>query len=123
MYLFVKNSHLFFIIVTITLFNLRFWMRTARPQKAVPKVLYFLPHINDTLLLFTGMMLMVITRYTPFGNADWLGVKLILVVAYIGMGIFCLHSRPRSAGWWLGYVLSMGCIGVIYWLAHYKPLF
>ena len=97
MYLIVKHSHLVFVVITVVLFNLRFWMRTILPSSPVPKVLRFVPHINDTLLLFTGMMLMTITRYVPFGNADWLGVKLILVVLYVLVGMFCLKSPPRSA--------------------------
>ena len=102
MYLIVKHSHLVFVVITVVLFNLRFWMRTILPSRPVPKVLRFVPHINDTLLLFTGMMLMTITRYVPFGNADWLGVKLILVVLYVLVGMFCLKSPPRSAKWWIG---------------------
>ena len=123
MYLIVKHSHLVFVVITVVLFNLRFWMRTILPSRPVPKVLRFVPHINDTLLLFTGMMLMTITRYVPFGNADWLGVKLILVVLYVLGGMFCLKSPPRSAKWWIGYALSIGCRCTIYWLATYKPMF
>ena len=123
MYLIVKHSHLVFVVITVVLFNLRFWMRTILPSSPVPKVLRFVPHINDTLLLFTGMMLMTITRYVPFGNADWLGVKLILVVLYVLVGMFCLKSPPRWAKWWIGYALSIGCLCTIYWLATYKPMF
>lgn len=78
---------------------------------------------DDTLLLFTGMMLMTITHYVPFGNANWLGVKLILVVLYVLVGMFCLKSPPRSTKWWIGYALSTGCLCTIYWLATYKPMF
>jgi hypothetical protein len=123
MYLIVKHSHLVFVVITVVLFNLRFWMRTILPSRPVPKVLRFVPHINDTLLLFTGMMLMTITRYVPFGNANWLGVKLILVVLYVLVGMFCLKSPPRSAKWWIGYALSISCLCTIYWLATYKPMF
>ncbi|MBH5328628.1 SirB2 family protein [Eikenella sp. S3360] len=123
MYLIAKHSHLLFVVITVILFNLRFWLRTARPQRPVPKALRILPHLNDTLLLLTGILLLAITRYTPFGNANWLGVKLILVVVYIFLGMFCLKSPPRSGKWWLGYALSMGCLCLIYWLATYKPLF
>lgn len=123
MYPIVKHSHLLFVVITVILFNLRFWLRTARPARPVPKALRFLPHINDTLLLLTGIALIFLTRYTPFGNANWLGVKLILVVVYIFLGMFCLKSPPRSGKWWLGYTLSMACLGIIYWLATYKPLF
>ena len=116
-------NHMVFVVITVVLFNLRFGMRTILPSRPVPKVLRIVPHINDTLLLFTGMMLMTITRYVPFGNADWLGVKLILVVLYVLVGMFCLKSPPRSAKWWIGYALSIGCLCTIYWLATYKPMF
>lgn len=92
---------------------------------ALPPTLF--PYIqqanDDTLLLFTGMILMTITRYVPFGNANWLGVKLILVVLYVLVGMFCLKSPPRSTKWWIGYALSTGCLCTIYWLATYKPMF
>ena len=73
MYSIVKHSHLLFVAITLILFNLRFWLRTFWPQRTIPKVLRILPHINDTLLLLTGIKLMVLTRYVPFGNANWLG--------------------------------------------------
>lgn len=123
MYSIVKHSHLLFVAITLILFNLRFWLRTFWPQRTIPKVLRILPHINDTLLLLTGIKLMILTRYVPFGNANWLGVKLTLLVVYILLGMFCLKSPPRTAKSAVGYVLSMACIVAICWLARYKPLF
>ena len=32
-----------------------------------------------------------------------------------------LKSKPRSTQAWLFYLLSMGIVGTIYWLATYKP--
>ena len=107
MYLGIKHSHLFFITMTFILFNLRFWLRTMKPEKPLPSALRFMPHINDTLLLFSGMML---------------GVKLGLVLVYIILGVICLRSRPRSVQWFALYAVSLGCIACIAYLAYFKPL-
>lgn len=120
-YLFVKYSHMTFVAITILLFNLRFWMLFTRPQKPLPGVLKALPHINDTMLLFTGLWLMKITHFTPFANANWLGVKLLLVLAYVGIGIVTLKSAPRTVKANIGYLLCLLCLCTIIYLAWYKP--
>lgn len=120
-YIWAKKGHLFFVAMTVLLFNLRYWMLFAKPEKPLPGVLKVLPHLNDTTLLFTGLWIMTIAHWTPFGNANWLGVKLLLVVAYVLVGMKALKSKPRSTQAWLFYLLSMGIVGIIYWLAKYKP--
>ncbi|MDO1509088.1 MULTISPECIES: SirB2 family protein [unclassified Neisseria] len=120
-YLIVKHSHITFVAITILLFNLRFWMRCAKPENPLPKLLKIIPHFNDTLLLFTGLWLMKITHFTPFGNADWLGVKILILLAYIGLGMMTVKAQPRTPKANLGYVLSMACIVSIIYLAYYKP--
>ncbi|TCO98347.1 SirB2 family protein [Uruburuella suis] len=120
-YLLVKHSHITFVAITIILFNLRFWLRFARPEKPLAGILKVLPHFNDTLLLFTGLWLMKITHFSPFGNADWLGVKLLLLLVYIGIGIVAIKSAPRSGRANAGYALCMVCVLVMIYLARYKP--
>ncbi|QEY26550.1 SirB2 family protein [Neisseria zalophi] len=120
-YLIVKHSHITFVVLTIFLFNLRFWLRFIRPEKPLPKILKVIPHINDTLLLFTGLWLMKITHFTPFANANWLGVKLLILLAYIFLGGMTFRAIPRSTRSWLGYVLSMVCVFSIVYLALNKP--
>lgn len=122
LYLPVKNTHLFFVTMTFILFNLRFWLRTMRPEKPLPLVLKVIPHINDSMLLFTGMLMMQIVPWQPFGANKWLGVKLLLVVGYIVSGIFCLRSQPKTTKWWAFYGLSISLIAVIAYLAKMKPI-
>ena len=38
-YLLVKHSHITFVAITIILFNLRFWLRFARPEKPLAGLL------------------------------------------------------------------------------------
>lgn len=120
-YLIVKHSHMLFVAITVLLFNLRFWLRAAKPEKPLPKILKIIPHFNDTLLLFTGLWLMKITHFTPFGNANWLGVKLLLLLVYIGFGMITVRAVPKTGRAWTGYALSMLCVAAIVYLARYKP--
>ena len=122
LYLPIKYAHLIFVTTTIVLFNLRFWLRTMQPEKPLPVILRVLPHINDSLLLFTGMLMMQIVPWQPFGANKCLGVKLLLVLAYIFFGAFCLRATPRSGKWFGLYGAGMLIVLTIIYLAHWKPL-
>ncbi|MDO5357245.1 MAG: SirB2 family protein [Conchiformibius sp.] len=117
-YLPTKHSHLLFIALSIILFNLRFWLRTAKPARPLPKVLNILPHINDTLLLCSGMLLAAIAKFSLSG---WLGLKLLLVVAYIGCGFVCMKRPPRHAASYAAYAVCMLLIAAVIYLARSKP--
>lgn len=116
----IKSSHIFFISASLILFNLRFWLRIAFPKTPLPVALRIVPHINDSCLLLAGMMMMTIVRLSPFQHA-WLGVKLLLVAAYIGIGFVSLKNPPRSVKSNLAYVVCMMLFILIYHLARYKP--
>lgn len=121
-YLIVKHSHMVFVSITIILFNLRFWMLAARPQKPLPGILKAMPHINDTMLLFTGLWLMKLTHFTPF-NAPWLAVKIVLLLVYIGFGVAMMRSAPRSSKFYVTYLCAMACVATIVYMALFKPYF
>lgn len=117
-----KHSHLMFVAVSILLFNLRFWLRFARPERALHKVLRIVPHINDTLLLFTGMLMMAVAHFSPFGAHRWLGVKLLLVLCYIAAGFVALKRPPRSRAAGGAYVAGMVLVLAVAALARFKPI-
>ena len=120
MYPMMKHSHLLFVVLTVFLFNLRFLLRWVWPEKNLPKLLKIMPHLNDTLLLGTGLWLMYITKFMPFVNADWLGVKLLLLVFYIGLGTITMKSAPRRKKNIIAYIASMLCVAAMVYLALYK---
>lgn len=80
-----------------------------------------LPHLNDTMLLFTGLWLMKITHFSPF-NAPWLGTKILLLLAYIALGMMMMRARPRSTKFYTVYLLAMCCVACIVYLAKTKVL-
>lgn len=120
-YLFVKYSHQIFVTITILLFNIRFFMLWRHPEKPLAGIWKAMPHLNDTMLLFTGLWLMKITHFSPF-NAPWLGMKILLLLVYIVLGMIMMRSRPRSPKFYIVYVLAMLCVATIVFLAKTKTL-
>ena len=120
-YLFVKYSHQIFVAITILLFNIRFFMLWRHPEKPLAGIWKAMPHLNDTMLLFTGLWLMKITHFSPF-NAPWLGMKILLLLVYIVLGMIMMRSRPRSPKFYIVYALAMSCVATIVFLAKTKTL-
>ncbi|MFQ3038192.1 SirB2 family protein [Neisseria cinerea] len=120
-YLIVKYSHQIFVTVTILLFNIRFFLLWKNPEKPLAGFWKALPHLNDTMLLFTGLWLMKITHFSPF-NAPWLGTKILLLLTYIALGMIMMRARPRSAKFYAVYLLAMCCVTCIVYLAKTKVL-
>jgi len=71
-----------------------------------------LPHLVDTVLLLSALLLAWLLRLHP-GNAPWLLAKTIGLLAYIGLGLLALKpGRPvalRTAAW-------LGALAVFGWI-------
>ncbi len=122
LYLGLKHSHVLLVVLSVCLFNLRYFMRVLKPQQPLARLWRVLPHIVDTLLLLSGLGLIWITGFIPMVNAQWLGLKLLLLLLYIGFGFYAMRSRPRRAQAIYSYVLAMLAIGLMVYLAWYKPI-
>ena len=61
-----------------------------------------LPHVVDTVLLASALMLAWMLRLTP-GQAPWLLAKIVGLVVYVALGVIALRpGRPRpvrAAAW------------------------
>ncbi len=71
-----------------------------------------LPHIVDTVLLLTGLLLAWTLRLTPTA-APWLVAKLAGLLLYIAFGVVALRpgvALPLRVGAWLGALLTVGWI-------------
>lgn len=118
----IKHTHLLFVAFSIIMFNLRYWFRFGKPERAMPLPLRIAPPVNDSLLLFTGMLMMHIIPWQPFGANAWLGTKLGLVVVYIIFGLIAMKSRPRSPKAHIFYALAMATVLAAAYLARVKPI-
>lgn len=101
MYPIMKHLHMTLAFLTLFSFALRgIWMMRQSPllhQRWVK----IAPHIIDTLLLVTALILAGILRYNP-GAHPWLMAKIIALVVYIVLGVIAFrhpNAKVRVASW------------------------
>jgi len=78
-----------FVAISMLLFQYRFFLKVF--NKPVFRFLKTIPHINDTLLLISGISLAYIASFNPL-NHSWLSAKIIALVIYIAFGFMTLKS-------------------------------
>jgi uncharacterized membrane protein SirB2 len=74
-----------------------------------------LPHLIDTVLLASALLLAWMLRLGP-GNAPWLLAKVIGLLVYIGLGVVALRPRqprPLRFGAWLLALATVGWIASV----------
>ena len=109
-YSLVKHLHLATVAVSLALFVLRgLWMIVESPRLHARWV-RIVPHVNDTVLLASGIGLAVLIGQYPLADG-WLTAKLVALLVYIGLGTMAL-KRGRTRGVriaaWLGALAVFG---------------
>ena len=90
----IRLIHLSSITLSISFFVVRgYWMWFC-PERLNIEWVKFVPHIIDTVLLVSGITLIMLTQQYPH-QQPWLLSKLIALLAYIGFGIMALR-RART---------------------------
>lgn len=103
----IKNIHMLTVLISISGFILRgIWMIRDSPhlQQRWVKIA---PHINDTILLITGITLAISIQQYPFVHG-WLTAKVLALLAYIGLGVITLRqgrSKQQRITAWLAAIL------------------
>ena len=109
-YLILKNLHLATIAVTLTLFLVRgVWMMADSPRLQARWV-RIVPHVNDTLLLASGIALAVLIQQYPLMHG-WLTAKVLALIAYIVLGTLALKrgkTKSRRIAAWIAALLVFG---------------
>ncbi|AVQ89714.1 SirB family protein [Citrobacter freundii] len=92
------NVHLISIALSVGLLTLRFWWRYTDSRLACARWTRIVPPVVDTVLLLSGIALMVKAHILPFTeHGTWLTEKLFGVIIYIVLGFIALdYRRARS---------------------------
>ena len=123
-YGFIKTLHLTTVSFSIVLFILRgIWMlnnSSGYRKTWVRRIV----QVNDTVLLICGIIMAVTIQQYPFVHG-WLTAKLVLLLAYIVMGMLALHwlrYKPLQLITWLcaigiyGYLIGIALNRTPLWL-------
>lgn len=121
----IKHLHLLTVIITVLLFLLRFFWQRSGSAMLQRRWVRIVPHVNDTLLLLTGALLVAITHFYPFSpQGSWLTEKLLGVIIYIALGSVALSRRPRTDRTrWVAFVIALLALVMVIKLAVTKMPF
>ncbi|WNJ82039.1 SirB2 family protein [Cedecea neteri] len=121
-YFSLKYLHIFTVVISISLFVLRYWWQYRGSVMSGKRWVRIVPHVNDTLLLISGFALVMVTHFYPFTpQGTWLTEKLFGVIIYIALGFIALGKRPRSQQVrWFAFLLGLVVLYIIIKLATTK---
>jgi uncharacterized membrane protein SirB2 len=117
-YLPIKHAHILLALLSGLGFALRGFVRLVLNRTLEHRLLKVAPHVIDTLLLASGVTLWVNVGWPLL---SWLGLKLMLVVAYIVLGMMAFRSMQQTRAVWL-YLAALAVFLSIAALALHKPL-
>lgn len=123
-YLAIKMIHLICVVASLIGFFARGAGHLAGASWVDQKWVKVAPHVVDTLLLVSGVGLIMVTHQYP-GETPWVNVKLGLVVIYIllGMAAFRLaRNRLQVALAWVG-ALGIAALILVVARTHQVPSF
>ena len=102
-YLLLKHLHVTCVVLSGAGFALRaYWMLAASPLLQ-HRLTRSLPHLVDTLLLGSALLMVWMSGQYPFVQG-WLTAKVLGLLAYIGFGMMAL-KRGRTKAVRLRFVL------------------
>ena len=108
----IKLIHMSTAFISISFFMVRgFWVFN-NPEMMNKKWVKIVPHINDTILLVTAIMLAVGIQQYPFTHG-WLSAKFIALLLYIIFGTLALKSAKEMKNKVVFFVLSLLMFGYI----------
>ncbi len=113
----LKGIHLAAVALTLILFVLRsIWAFQGSPNLRHP-VMRWLPHANDTVLLFGALATAATVGQYPFVN-DWLTAKVLALLAYITLGHITLWRCRNNAQRAVAMAASLGVFAYIMLVAR-----
>ncbi|MDH5230657.1 MAG: SirB2 family protein [Gammaproteobacteria bacterium] len=102
----VKTLHVATVIISISLFALRGYWRIQGSDRMQQRWVKIVPHLNDTILLTTAVILAVQMQQYPFVH-HWLSAKVIALLIYIFLGMAVIKWAPTHQLRWVFYLLAL----------------
>ncbi|HEY0921319.1 SirB2 family protein [Rheinheimera pacifica] len=122
MYMAYKHFHLLMVVLSVSFLLVRYAMSLKPAAMLQTKFFKIAPHVIDTLLLVSAVLLMMTLQQYPFVHA-WLTEKLLAVLAYIALGVMAFKGRTAAIRW-ICFLGALGWLGLVLRVAMTKqPVF
>ena len=115
MFITFKIIHISTAVLSLCGFVVRgIWMMQSS-QKLQHKWVKVVPHINDSILLVSAIVLVILSSQYPIWTT-WINAKLFALLAYIVLGSIALKRGKNKAvcitAWWLAIFVFIYILGV-----------
>lgn len=92
----IKLIHMSTALISISLFVLRGLWVLQESEMMNKKWVKIVPHVNDTVLLITAIILAIGLNQYPF-MTDWLTAKFVALIIYIILGMYALkYAKTKN---------------------------
>jgi uncharacterized membrane protein SirB2 len=115
----IKILHISLVLISFASFISRVALLQFNPKVLQIKWLKILPHVIDTLLLLSGIYLVIQGSWLA-GEYGWLVAKIVALIAYIGLGITVMHQQGKTR--WLAFTGAIACYAYILSVAISKNI-
>lgn len=116
----MKHIHLLFVALVTLTFLARVALTKFRPELLGHKWIKLSPHILATLLLLSGTALVFQGNWLA-GDYGWIVAKLLLMLAFIGLGIMTMREQGQKR--WMAFAGAMFVLFYIIKVAFSKQIF
>ncbi len=120
----LKTLHIATVAITLALFLLRGAWMLAGSSRLSARWVRIVPHLNDTVLLASGIALAWTLGLTPLEHG-WLAAKIVALLAYIGLGTLALkrgRTRAQRTAAFVAALLVFGYIVAVAYTHNALPL-
>jgi len=112
-YLALKNIHLLAIALSAILLSVRFALLMANSQLLEKRLLKITPHIVDTVLILSGIGLIISLGFVPFtAGSEWFTQKVTCILAYFALGFFTLRMAKNKLLRIFAFFGALGWLGM-----------
>lgn len=116
----LKHIHLLFVALVTIGFLGRVALAQYRPEMLQQKWIKLSPHILASLLLLTGIGLVFQGNWLD-SSYGWIVAKLILMFAFIGLGLMTMREQGQKR--WIAFGAALFCLYYIVKVAFAKQVF
>lgn len=109
----IKHLHMALALLSITGFLLRGIFMLMQSRLLQQRWIRRAPHLIDTLLLASGVLLAWHLQQYPFVNSYWLTTKMLALLAYIGFGMLALNYGKTPIIRGLAFAIALFCAAYI----------
>lgn len=111
MYFALKHIHLLAIALSAILLSVRYALIMAESAKVNAKFLRITPHIVDSVLILSGIGLVIASGFIPFtAGSEWFTEKVTCILAYFALAMFTLRIAKGRL------IRTFAYFGAIGWL-------